>query len=206
MPEIPCQYVHPTGWRIYLRVYWDDEKDKTHYHDARKILQDFNQADEPEEFVRSVTADDATKYDWPKKCDKCGIEVPTFGTTVYDNYREDHKRLVDYQFFPEQLYDGRERQAGDIWDAPWMGESATDCWAVRLPNGQDWFTYMIASNCTHPGMITRDAEGKVTASQQHKCWTVNGTPPNLDVSPSIWMNQGLPGDWHGHIRNGKLVW
>ena len=196
MPEISCKYVKHTGLRQSLRIYWGDNLPESHgkytFHNAMKDIEDLIGAtwDNREDIaIHNANDDEYKKYrgKWPTKCDHCDAVPPPVGTPN-----------VNYQIFYESLYDDPPRllQPGDIWDVPWM-HNAPDSYAVKLPNGDTWFTYQIASNCSHGD------EGK---KHHHKCWTVNGTPPNLDVSPSIWDNIGSKNDWHGHLKNGKLVW
>lgn len=206
MPEIPLKYVKHVGSRVYLRVYWGtipEDKVKEHgdwsYHDAKNRIYDvITTVKDPTLAIHEVSAVEYNNYlgKWPTKCDHCNESPPPYEASG-----------VNYHVFYDELYDNPPRilQVGDVWDSPWMHNSP-DCWSVRLPNNLDWFTWMVASNCTHDGMIEKDANGKVTLVHPHKCWTVNGTPPDLDVSPSIQMDKGGSRDWHGHIQNGKLVW
>lgn len=36
-------------------------------------------------------------------------------------------------------------------------------------------------------------------------WTRTGQPPDVTVSPSLNINEGTPGAWHGFLQNGELV-
>jgi len=36
-------------------------------------------------------------------------------------------------------------------------------------------------------------------------WTRTGEPPNVTVNPSLNVNEGNPGAWHGWLQNGVLA-
>jgi hypothetical protein len=208
MPEIPLKYVQHTGWREYLRVYWYTENVTDHYHDSTTFLKDYIQQEQPQP-SKEATKEEYEKYKdlWPKKCDICNEIAPAFGTLVKYPYH-DHPTSVVYQLFHKQLYNNppRELQPGDIWDAPWMAEGHNDSWAVMLPNKVYWYTYQVATGCNHSDLINKNDKGEIIRTQIHKCWTTTGTPPNIDVNPSILSDKGSKNEWHGHIRNGKLIW
>lgn len=205
MPEIPLKYVSQTGEREYLRVYWGKiDKPEEHqgwsYHNSMKMLRDIIDKDS-NIAIHTVNDEEYNKYlgQWPTKCDYCNVEVPPYKT-----------QDSDYMIFYRTLYDDPPRtlQAGDVWDVPWF-EDKPDSWAVKLPSPQDydiWYTYQIASNCNHPNTVHKNEKGEVVGRIVHKCWTTTGTPPNIDVNPSIMINQGTQFQWHGFIRHGKLVW
>ena len=202
MPEIPCKFVKRTGEREYLRVFWGDwnqikpeEHSGWSYHDAQVKVRDIL---DPNSNLAIHTVSDfeylAHILDWPKKCTHCSEVVPPRGTPN-----------THYDLFYEALYDDPPRllEPGDIWSTPWIHD-APDSYGVKLPNGSDWYTYLIASNCNHPEMHeTRDGVNYYT---DHKCWTTTGEPPNLDVNPSILSCKDSPKEWHGYLRNGKLTW
>lgn len=94
---------------------------------------------------------------------------------------------------------------GALWSAWWMGDWAKgdDGLAVvcRLPGGHDWLIDGSASNCTREG-------------QPHHCWVRHGTfgerltvDKNGDTCAagggSIWVHK--PVEWHGFLRQGRLV-
>lgn len=78
----------------------------------------------------------------------------------------------------------------------------------KLPNGRHWSIDGLASNCTRP-------------TEVHSCWCQHGSAKDgtlhVDKTPepgdstcaagagSIWVNQGQPDEWHGHLHGGKLV-
>lgn len=102
---------------------------------------------------------------------------------------------------------------GMMWSAPWLfdptcDEAAEKCataiaainagknlylsihyyqdWALKRaplcvigPNGDEWVIDAKSSNGTG--------------------WTVTGTPPDVCVSPSIWLRQGQPDAYHGFL-------
>ena len=211
---IPCKYVKATGVRMFLRVYWDGVSDQLNhggwpYHDAQSFLKDVpieeifvENSDGTHSYKDKNHSDHPTRQEyqtlqdrWPKKCDYCNEAVPVPSPdTDLSNY--DMGKGPVYQYFDNTLYDSppRPKQPGDIYDAPWMAGGEKDCWAVVLPNDLTWYTYMTASNCRHGPEMQRTI---------HKCWSVTGTPPNIDVVPSIWMQGGH--EWHGWLRQGKLV-
>lgn len=126
---------------------------------------------------------------WPVVCTACGY--------VFQD--EDRWQRNDCQVY--RLPDGTEFvnwgslrgqnvPPGTCWRIPWADEhfskthpQQVESWQIVLPDGGTWITSQAASGGGH--------------------WTVTGTPPMIDVSPSIWHNQ--PDGWHGFIRNGELV-
>jgi hypothetical protein len=205
MPEIPCKYVKHTAEGEFLRIYWGTTLNLpvgTHggwsYHDAKKRINVLPLDKVAGIAIHEVNDDEfkelSEKYQWPTKCDYCSDNPPPRGTEG-----------VNYHLFYESLYEEPPRplEPGDIYATPWRHDSP-DSYGVKLPNGSDWYTYLRASNCTHSDMI--EVKDGITYYKQHKCWTTTGEPPNLDVNPSILSEQGLPGEWHGYLKNGKLVW
>lgn len=101
---------------------------------------------------------------------------------------------------------------GAMWDADWMSYARTTLedgtemsLVVRLPNGQDWMPGGRSSNCTRRG-------------EEHDCWCIHGTPPNLTVDKNPLPGRstcqaggGSVGSgsgehyWHGFLRDGFLV-
>lgn len=117
---------------------------------------------------------------WPVICAACG----------YVFTEDDHWQRNDCRIY--RLPDGTEFINWGLPKAPpgtmvrieWADEHfGGESWQVWLPDGGTWITTQSATG-----------GGK---------WTVTGTPPMIDVSPSIWHNQ--PSGWHGFIRNGELV-
>lgn len=106
----------------------------------------------------------------------------------------------------------RDLPPGAMWEAPWMGEhhqinGSGLVLVVILPNGSDFMPGSTSSNCTRRG-------------EDHDCWCVHGTPPNLtiDKQPEPGrstceagagsIGSGDPSTsryWHGFLRDGKLV-
>lgn len=74
---------------------------------------------------------------------------------------------------------------------------------VILPNGHAWFIDGRASNCTRPD------------DDEHRCWVRVGEPPKLTVNKegdtcdagggSILTAAGSDQEWHGFLRDGRLV-
>jgi hypothetical protein len=107
-----------------------------------------------------------------------------------------------------------ERRPGMVWRATSSDEDGRDCWWVELPH-------------VHPDLGTRGHPSEISwrttdraSDPPHQMWTVEGTPPNLTVTPSIdvlrhvkrpnpttgkdeWVREGSY--WHGWIRDGRLV-
>ena len=101
---------------------------------------------------------------------------------------------------------------GAMWDAPWMHDHGQSKGGfllsgpnvdglfliVKLPNGHDWMIDGRASNCTLP------------KDDDHRCWCRHGTPPVLTVDKigktcSAGAGSIKAGDYHGFLRNGRLV-
>jgi hypothetical protein len=110
----------------------------------------------------------------------------------------------------EVLGPNRDLPAGAMWEAPWMGDAfrvngSGPVIVVRMPNGRDWMPGSQAGNCNRPG-------------EDHDCWCVHGTAPDLTVDKapepgrttctagagSIGSGEGTT-RWHGFLRGGSLV-
>lgn len=125
---------------------------------------------------------------WPTTCD-CGYKF-----VERDNWQRNDCRIIRTPDGQEYLFFGSFGRcgvpAGTMVRAEWADEffskkhpQHVPSWIVALPDGGEWITSQAASGGGF--------------------WTVNGTPPNIDVNPSIWHNQ--PKGWHGFIRHGEMV-
>jgi hypothetical protein len=132
---------------------------------------------------------------WPTCC-ACGrpfTDQDTWQVWVEQIYRRtDTGELVTLH----------EKRPGMMWDAWWMPERYRGpdgrCLMVILPNGHEWMIDGRASNCTKPD------------DWQHRCWVRHGDPPHLTVDKNgVTCQAGagsiLAGDYHGFLRNGRLV-
>lgn len=157
---------------------------KLGYHDARSapIGDVADDPDKPWIGTRPPAIDNEDPR-WPAAC-SCG----------YVFSADDSK-----QVFAEGLYrrvetgeilTDEEAPAGAIWDASWWPSKGEDghAWVIKLPDGSEWMTEGKATNCNCPD------------DPKHRCWTRNGTVPNLTVAPSLQTTR-----WHGWLRDGKLV-
>ena len=65
---------------------------------------------------------------------------------------------------------------------------------VLLPCGDAFNLSWRASNCAAP------------EDRLHRCWKLNGTPPNVSTSPGCGGNHSIlcHCGWHGYLRNGAL--
>lgn len=156
-------------------------------HDASVVIEILSEAEQ----ARAPHADSWPHNDprWPIVCSTCGYIFQA------DDYwqRNDCQilRLPDgFEFINWGSLGQQNVPPGTCWRIPWADEymSAThpqnaESWQVILPDGGSWITSQAATGGGH--------------------WTITGTPPMIDVNPSIWHNQ--PSGWHGFIRNGELV-
>jgi len=133
---------------------------------------------------------------WPSTCD-CGH--------VFD--KRDERDI-----FPDRIYRRtdsgetlslRDAPVGAMWNAWWFPK----CWQgadgislhVMCPGQHEWCVDARCSNCTLP-------EDSI-----HKCWTRQGTPPDVDVSKAYGPTCSAGGgsiqtkDWHGFLRHGCLI-
>lgn len=124
---------------------------------------------------------------WPKQCSNCGYRF-----LDDDQWQRNDSRIYRRPDGYEFAHWGslKEVPPGTMWRVEWADEHMSnrhpqrvESWCVVLPDGGQWITSQPAAGGDF--------------------WTVNGTPPMIDVSPSIWHSQ--PNGWHGFIRNGELV-
>lgn len=98
-----------------------------------------------------------------------------------------------------------DADVGALWDAWWMGDWARGddglCAMCKLPGGHDWAIDGTASNCTRK-------------DEPHHCWVRHGSfGDRITVDKdgntcsadggSIWVHK--PVEWHGFLRQGKLL-
>lgn len=144
------------------------------YHDAEVVI-DSEFAAPPEEEGGTLGREFADDPRWPGRC-VCGYEFKP-----EDHWQANTTRL--YRGSPDgKLYVLREFPPGAMWDAPWLEDYGRGPdgknWCVQMPCGEEWIAYGPSSN-----------GGK---------WVVQGSPPNITVSPSIH----LVGRYHGFLKGG----
>jgi hypothetical protein len=132
-----------------------------------------------------LTGEFAGHPSWPKHC-RCGY---AFEDT--DQWQVNRERL--YRGSPDgKLYALRENPPGATWHADWFPDEGPNghysgpdgkVWCVMLPGGMEWIVYSYASG----------------QEPRHK-WNVQGTVPNITVTPSI----NCVGYYHGFISEGII--
>ncbi len=202
MSDVECFLMEPLPRsRRWLRRYSSGPGDA--YSNAMNLLDEVERPVEGRSMA--MTAAEVLGPDW-----KNDPRWPTHGT--------DGKVFVDsdnWQIFERHLWrhpDGRELTIeefppGAMWNAYWMvspyvGDDG-QCLCVILPNGAQWMIDSRASNCDMPN------------DNEHKCWVRHGVAPLITVDKngrtcnagagSILSRQGTPEEWHGFLRNGRLV-
>lgn len=184
--------------RRWLRRY---SLNREPYVSTMVLLDDTDRA---EGMLRDNTPESVLGPDW--KSD------PRWPTHAEDGYEfQPHE---PYQVFERRLWqhpDGRqltieEFPPGAMFNADWMSERYRGADGlslhVVLPNGANWCIDSQSSNCTRP-------------NEPHKCWCRHGTVPDVTVDKngdtcqagggSILTHKGQPDEWHGFLRNGRLV-
>lgn len=173
----PCFMIRPTGrWRVTKRRYSTVTKcpGRYSYHNAHGAS--------TEEPAIPERRPDLTEPGWPAKCDACDYVFKADDVA---------------QLFAQEVYradDGREfggfREAppGAMWVAEWLRDSSRvkppaggDPIMVKLPGGHDWCLDSEASGGGY--------------------WVRSGTPPHLEVHPSI----NVVGSYHGWLQGGVLT-
>ena len=192
----PLVIAEPTGmYRRDLRRYtWgrSDEKycpfyEGTSYRGGHGAVATIGQV--PESEMERVRGDNWPHDDehWPVQCEHCEYRF-----TDDDQWQRNDSAVYRRPDGFEFAYWGSLKHIppGTMWRVPWADEHMSvrhpqqvPSWCIVLPDGGEWITSQPASGGGY--------------------WTVNGTPPAIDVSPSIWHAQ--PTGWHGFIRNGELV-
>jgi hypothetical protein len=104
---------------------------------------------------------------------------------------------------------------GAMWFAPWLDEMFSPqlehVLIVKTPGG-DWLIDGEARNCTMPNK-GEERDGKTyfyPFQQDHHCWIIHGTPPDITVDKAgttCGAGAGSIGkpNYHGFLRNGYLV-
>jgi len=215
MEPISCFMVEPTGGatvalRRYTKIGVGEDRAKDcpgggGYHDALYPLEGIVPVELDDECIFRVDTPEVADDDprWPTVCSKC--QMPFIDG-------QDPK-----QVFTEVLYGDaagntwtqRELPPGAIWEAKWMGDWARingsgPTLVIKLPGGHEWTPGGQASNCGRKG----------EPLGSHDCWCVHGTAPALtiDKNPEPGRTTCTAGagsiasrNWHGFLRDGKLV-
>jgi len=153
-------------------------------HDASVVIDPQIRGENPRVSLKGEFEGDPR---WPKQC-PCG-----YAFAEEDQWQVNYDRL--YRGAPdEKLYVLRENPPGATWNAHWMAENDKPngqwtgpdgkAWCVMMPGGVEWVVYCYASG----------------PEPRHK-WLVEGTPPNITVSPSI----NLVGVYHGFVKGGVVA-
>jgi Family of unknown function (DUF6527) len=153
-------------------------------HDATVVLGFVTEAEAERVHGDNWPRDDSR---WPSHCATCDYRFAD-----EDEWQRNDNRLYRRPDGFEFAHWGSMKAVppGTMWRVPWADKQHSvhhlqhvESWCAVLPDGGTWIT-------------SQDASGG-------GYWTVNGTPPAIDVSPSIWHSR--PDGWHGWIRNGELV-
>lgn len=155
----------------------------TNVHDAMVTIGVVDEAEAAKAHGDNWPHDDER---WPRICKACGYEF-----TESDEWQRNDNQIYRRPDGIEFSHWGSETAdipPGTMWRLPWYDEYSShpqnaESWLVILPDHGQWITTQAASGGGY--------------------WTINGTAPRIDVSPSIWHNS--PNGWHGFIRNGELV-
>lgn len=123
---------------------------------------------------------------WPTKCESCDYLF----ADADEWQRNDLKMFRRPDGFEFAHWGGlRHVPPGTMWRIPWADKHYSahhpqhiESWCVALPDGGQWITSQVASGGGY--------------------WTIEGVPPAITVSPSIWCSP--PDGWHGFIRNGEM--
>jgi hypothetical protein len=128
---------------------------------------------------------------WPKQC-PCGY---VFEET--DQWQVNYLRL--YRGSPDgNLYELRESPPGATWHADWFPDEGPNgrwtgpdgkVWCVMLPGGWEWVIY---SHSRSDGPDGKRVDGPK--------WNVQGTIPQITVTPSI----NCVGHYHGFVTGGVI--
>jgi hypothetical protein len=149
-----------------------------HYHEASVVID--AKFESPGVHGRGLLRDGYENSPaWPKNC-ACGYQF-----VEEDHWQVNEQRL--YKGAPERkLYPLHECPPGATWECDWFPKEGPNgnwtgpdgkVWAVMLPGGVEFIIHMYSSDVPR------------------RKWNVTGTPPLINVSPSI--NQ--KGHYHGFI-------
>jgi hypothetical protein len=147
----------------------------------------------------------ATDPIWPTNC-KCGAAL------VHSDLQERGGQMFAHRLQMRsdngELTTIQEAPPGALWYAWWMrSDDSGYSWdwtnqtepplMCKTPGG-DWNIDSRASNCT------------MKEDRLHRCWIRHGTPPMITVDKNGFTcgagaGSILSGNWHGFLRNGKLV-
>lgn len=144
---------------------------------------------------------------WPHTCAQlCGYEFTDddrwqrWTELIYRRTDTSELRVL-HQGAPAP--DAPSAEPGACWDAWWMpfSRGADGIYLmVRCPDGHDWSVDSRASNCTMPD------------DDVHHCWIRHGDPRECHVTvdkDGLTCSAGAGSiqtpDWHGFLRDGRLV-
>jgi|SRR4051812_29797854 hypothetical protein len=113
----------------------------------------------------------------------------------------------------ERRYAEDRIPVGAMWFAPWLDRlyrpQLKHVLIVRTPGG-DWTIDGEANNCTMPNQPIAGTANRYNRYQEdHHCWIIEGSVPNITVSKNgVTCGAGagsiLQGSYHGFLRNGYL--
>ncbi len=209
MEPVKCFFVIPSGNEYrYLRRYSnvrDCPGSGIGCHNAKVLLS-------IEEINKKEPNGDILPHEglnWPTNC-ICGYEF-----TEKDNW----------QLFKQKQYKGDgeikgvwpydELPVGAMWFNPLYDQlykpQLEHCLCVKCPDGYIWVIDSQASNCRNPFPTRSDGSfiNPLPMQQDHHCWIIHGTPPNItvDVNGNVCGAGGgsiQTPNWHGFLTNGVL--
>ena len=158
--------------------------DPKHYHDAEVVIDAQFLAPGGDHGRGTLGEEYRNDPRWPKSC-ACGYVF-----TPDDHFQLNESRL--WKGAPDgKLHLLRANPPGATWAADWFPEEGPNgnytgpdgkVWCVMLPGGMEWIIY-----------------GYASGSPKSK-WHVEGTVPNITVSPSI----AQIGVYHGFVSGGVI--
>lgn len=214
---VQARLITEIGTRGYLRVYWGENcvnccgRKGTGFHNAQVLLgtsprkADWENWGKPSDYKLEM---------WPKMCDHCPALVPPdwkkagFDSGLCDTRGD----VVNYQVFKTRNYSSPSGnpEVGDLYYITWY-----PCWEKKenclywdncdgkhlyamCPGGGIWDIMGRCNNCTLP------------QDRTHRCWVVQGVPPNITVGkggPTCSAGAGSiqTHNWHGFLQNGRFT-
>lgn len=226
-----ARLIQEIGMKGRLRIYWDSSvmtavtpesrswKDdqtcpnclgtgKPGYHNAYTMLGTVPKGTDAHKHFGKV--EDYPEDMWPKVCAYCAAPVPEGKLDFRPAGETVGAKGVwgNRQVFTSRLYntDSGEPEPGDLFETDWHDPGHCPFWDncsgvhlyAILPNGEHWDLHSRASNCT------------MKDDRTHRCWIVNGTPPNLTVNKSGFTCAAGAGSiavtgYHGFLTNGEFT-